>query len=163
VTLLDGFKDALADAEGRAVVIGSNSAQMRMDPTNDIVTSMLDGTENGTMQYIGDLPAAVTYAMSKHALSRAVRRRCADFGAAGIRLNVIAPGITETNMVKELKDHEVLVHALNSIPVPMGRFAEIDEIATVIEFMLSDSASYMHGSVIYVDGGTDAQLRPDAF
>ncbi|QJB68772.1 hypothetical protein HF685_05335 [Parasphingorhabdus halotolerans] len=33
----------------------------------------------------------------------------------------------------------------------------------MIEFMLSDTAAYMQGSIIYVDGGTDAQLRPDAF
>jgi len=49
------------------------------------------------------------------------------------------------------------------IPIPQKRFGRPDEIADIIEFMLSDTADYMQGSVIYVDGGTDAQLRPDAF
>lgn len=163
VELLDGFKDALAETGGRCVVISSNSAQLRTDPDNDIVRMMLEGNEDGAMQYIGNMHAALTYPSSKHALARAVRRRAAEWGRLGIRLNAIAPGITQTPMVKGVQDHPRLKHSLAAIPVPMNRFADPDEIAAVIDFMLADAASYMHGSVIYVDGGTDAQVRPDAF
>jgi len=163
VELLDGFQDALSEVEGRVVVISSNSAQMRTDPDSEMVQAMLVGDEDKTMTIIGDAHAALTYPSSKHAIARAVRRRAGEWGKQGIQLNAIAPGITQTNMVKGVQDHPQLKHSLNAIPVPLDRFADPDEIAAVIDFMLSDSARYMHGSIIYVDGGTDAFVRPDTF
>ena len=163
VTLLDGFKDALAAAKGRCVVIGSNSAQMRTNPEAPMVEAMLDGDEDKMMDIIGDAHAALVYGHSKHALTRAVRRRAADWGAAGITINVIAPGPTETAMLQAVKDHPTISKSLDMIPIPKTRFGRPEEITDIIEFMLSDTANYMQGSVIYVDGGTDAQLRPDAF
>lgn len=163
IELLDGFRDALAATKGRCVVISSNSAQMGTDPENPIITSLLDGSEADAMEAIGELPAAATYGASKHAVARAVRRRAAEWGAKGIRLNAIAPGQTETPLFRGAADHPTIGQAVTAIPIPMARVAAADELAGVIEFMLSDAAAYMHGSIIYVDGGTDAQLRPDAF
>ncbi len=163
LTLMDGFKDALASAGGQCVVIGSNSAQMRPVDEAPMVLSMLEEDEAKTMDIIGDMHAAMVYAASKHALTRAVRRRVADWGAAGIRLNVIAPGPTETPMLQGVKDHPTISKSLEMIPIPQNRFATVEEIAGTIEFMFSDVAAHMHGSVIYVDGGSDAQVRPDRF
>ena len=66
-------------------------------------------------------------------------------------------------MFRGAADHPVIGKSVDAIPIPQKRTASPDEIAGVIEFMLSDAAAYMQGSIIYVDGGTDAQLRPDAF
>jgi enoyl-[acyl-carrier-protein] reductase (NADH) len=49
------------------------------------------------------------------------------------------------------------------IPTPLGRTATAQEIANIIVYMLSDAASYIHGSIVWADGGTDAAIRPDAF
>ena len=163
VTLLDGFKDALAATKGRCVVIGSNSSQMRTDPTAPMVEAMLEGDEAKTVEIIGDFHAAMVYGHSKHAVTRAARRRAAEWGELGISLNVIAPGPTETPMLQGVKDDPVISKSLEMIPIPQKRFGRAEEITDIIEFMLSDTADYMQGSVIYVDGGTDAQLRPDAF
>ena len=163
IELLDGLKDALEETSGRVVVISSNSAQMRTDPESDIVRCLLEGNEGQAMQYIGDSHGALTYGVSKHAVARAVRRRAAEWGQAGITLNAIAPGMTETPMFRGAADHPVIGKSVEAIPIPKTRVASPDEIAGVIEFMLSDAAEYMQGSIIYVDGGTDAQLRPDAF
>ncbi len=163
VTLLDGLKDALAAVQGRVVVISSNSAQMRTDPNSDIVRALLDGNEDEAMQHIGESHGALIYGLSKHAIARAVRRRAADWGQANITLNAIAPGMTETPMFRGAADHPVIGKSVDAIPIPKTRVASPEEIAGVIEFMLSDAADYMQGSIIYVDGGTDAQLRPDAF
>jgi len=124
---------------GRSVVIGSNSSQMRTDPNNPMVEAMLEGDEGKAMEAIGDQHAAGVYGHSKHAVTRAVRRRAAEWGALGITVNVIAPGPTETAMLQGVKDHPTISKSLDMIPIPQK------------------------GSVIYVDGGTDAQLRPDAF
>ena len=163
VSLLDGLRDALANSKGRCVVIGSNSSQMRTNPQAPMVEAMLEGDEAKTIEVIGDFHAAAVYGHSKHALTRAVRRRAADWGERGISINVIAPGPTETPMLDGVKDHPTISKSLDMIPIPQKRFGRPDEIADIIEFMLSDTADYMQGSVIYVDGGTDAQLRPDAF
>lgn len=163
VALMDGFKDALAAANGRSVVIGSNSSQMRTDPKAPMVEAMLAGDEAKAMEIIGDTHAAMVYGHSKHAITRAVRRRAAEWGNLGITVNVIAPGPTETPMLQAVQDHPTISKSLDMIPIPQKRFGTPDEMADIIEFLLSDTASYMHGSVIYVDGGTDAQIRPDAF
>lgn len=163
VALLDGLKDALQTAGGRCVVISSNSAQMRTDPNSDIVKALLDGNEDLAMETIGDAHGALTYGLSKHAVTRAIRRRAAEWGNDGITLNAIAPGQTETPLFRGAADHPVIGKSVEAIPIPKKRVATADEIAGVIEFMLSDAAEYMQGSMIYVDGGTDAQLRPDAF
>ena len=128
-----------------------------------MVEAMLEGDETKTIEVIGDFHAAAVYGHSKHALTRAVRRRAADWGERGISINVIAPGPTETPMLDGVKDHPTISKSLDMIPIPQKRFGRPDEIADIIEFMLSDTADYMQGSVIYVDGGTDAQMRPDAF
>ncbi len=163
VALLDGFKEALAATKGRCVVIGSNSAQMRTDPKAPMVEAMLEGNEAKTIEIIGGFHAAMVYGHSKHALTRAVRRRAAEWGELGISLNVIAPGPTETPMLEGVKEHPTISKSLEMIPIPQKRFGRAEEITDIIEFLLSDTADYMQGSVIYVDGGTDAQLRPDAF
>jgi len=52
---------------------------------------------------------------------------------------------------------------VDAMPNPLGRRAKPDEIARVIRFLLSPDASYVHGSILWADGGGDAALRPDGF
>lgn len=163
VELLDGFKDAVAKAGGRVVAVSSNSAFMGVDPQSDLVNAFLDGTEDEVMKLIGDAPASKTYANSKHAVARAVRRRAPDWARAGIRLNAIAPGQTATPMFKGAAEHPTIGEAVKQIPIPQGRTATPDEMAGVIDFLLSDAADYIQGSILYADGGTDAQIRPNGF
>ena len=163
IEVLDGLKPALEKAGGRVVVVSSNSAQMGVDPDGPIVNALLDGTEDEAAELIGDAAAAGIYGQSKHALARAVRRRAAAWGEAGIRLNAIAPGQTETPLFRGAADHPQIGQMVSAIPIPMKRVAAADEMAAIMEFLLSDTAAYMHGSIVYADGGTDAMLRPDAF
>lgn len=163
VDLLEGFKGALEAAQGRCVLISSNTAQLSVDPENPIILALLEGDEEKAMTVIGDADGTKTYGTSKHAVTRAMRRRAAEWGQAGITLNAIAPGITETPMFKGAAAHPTIGKSVDMIPIPKKRPARPDEMAGVIQFLLSDAADYMQGSMIYVDGGTDAQLRPDSF
>ena len=139
IELLDGLKDALEETSGRVVVISSNSAQMRTDPESDIVRCLLEGNEGQAMQYIGDSHGALTYGVSKHAVARAVRRRAAEWGQAGITLNAIAPGMTETPMFRGAADHPVIGKSVEAIPIPKTRVASPDEIAGVCLLYTSPS------------------------
>ena len=84
-------------------------------------------------------------------------------GEAGIRLNAIAPGPTDTAMVEATKNHPVFGKGFEMLELPLGRVAEPAEIANVIAFLLSDQASYVHGAVWYADGGNEAATLPDRF
>lgn len=164
VELLDGFFPAMKGRAGAAALaLSSNSAQMGVDPENELVKALLAHDEQAAIDFVGDMPAAATYGLSKHAVARAVRRRAHEWGTAGVRLNAIAPGMTETPMLQGVRDNPDLKGALKNIPVPLDRTANVDEIANIIVMMVSEAFSFMHGSVLYVDGGTDAVVRPDQF
>jgi NAD(P)-dependent dehydrogenase (short-subunit alcohol dehydrogenase family) len=105
----------------------------------------------------------VAYAGSKHALCRAVRRRAGSWGAAGVRMNGVCPGATETPLLRGSAEHPVWGPSVAGLDIPLGRRAEPSEIATVIAFLLGPDAGYMHGSIVYADGGNDAAMRPDRF
>lgn len=164
VELLDGLFPAMKGRPGAvALALSSNSAQMGVDPENELVKALLAHDEQAAIDIVGDAPSAGTYGLSKHAVARAVRRRAHEWGTAGVRLNAIAPGMTETPMLQGVRDNPDLKGALEAIPVPLNRTANVEEIANIIVMMVSDALSFMHGSVVYVDGGTDAVVRPDQF
>lgn len=165
LAVLDGLASAMAAPGGSAVVISSNSAQLPGLVTVDhpFVVAMLEGDEERAIAEIPQNSAALAYPLSKHAVARAVRKRAGDWGARGVRLNAIAPGTTETPLFRGAADHPTLGKSVDALPCPLNRRAEPDEIAAAICFLLSNDASYIHGSVLWADAGTDAVLRPDAF
>jgi NAD(P)-dependent dehydrogenase (short-subunit alcohol dehydrogenase family) len=108
----------------------------------------------------GTLEAAV-YAATKTAIQSATRSFAYALAARGIRVNAIAPGITDTPMQEQVLRE---VSALRGIPrerleeqrlsiVPLGRTAPAEELAGVVVWLLSDEAAYITGQCIYVDGG----------
>ena len=85
------------------------------------------------------------------------------WGEAGVRLNGIAPGPTKTAMLQATFNHPVYSKGLESLPIPVGRHGDPAEIASFIAVMLGPDASFMHGSIVYVDGGNDAAMAPERF
>lgn len=161
VALLDGLFDALT-AGTAGVAISSNSTTI--DPTVDaaLIDACLAGDEPAARARADELAGNSVYASSKVAVARAVRRRVTEWGAAGVRLNAVAPGPFESPLLQGGRDDPTLGPLIEALPVPTGAIGFPDEIAAVIEFLLSPSASYVHGSVVFIDGGIDALLRPDA-
>ena len=73
-----------------------------------------------------------------------------EVGGRGITVNVLTPGFVNTDMTAELgEDRRAEIVSI----VPLGRYAEPDEIATVVEFLVGDGAAYITGAVIPIDGG----------
>jgi len=106
-------------------------------------------------------PRMLPYVTSKHAVNGMSQSAALDLIPERIRVNVVSPYMTNTNMVKTLEDR--LIGALNisreaaqqkiAADVPMGRYATPGEIAAVIAFLCSTEAGFMTGSIVPVDGG----------
>lgn len=162
VATLDGLRPLLEASEGpAAVAVASNS--LGIIPTDAaLVDALLAGDEPAALARADELDGSTVYGNSKHALARAVRRRAESWGAAGIRLNAVAPGPVATPLLQASIDDPDLGPLVDALPIPLGRRAQPDEIAGVVELLLSPAAALVHGSILFVDGGTDAQLRPDA-
>ncbi len=162
VALLDGLLDELrSGTRPAAVAVASNSSTVDPSVNADLVDACLDGDEELARSRASVLPGNSVYASSKTALARAVRRRVQPWGEAGVRLNAIAPGPVETPLLQASRDDPELGPAVDMLPIPLGRTAVPGEIASTIVFLLSPAAAYVHGSIVFADGGSDALLFPD--
>lgn len=161
VELLDGLFPQLVGKPGASVVVvSSNSAQLTDFNGHPYVEALLAGDEKKAMELARGDNGFIAYAGSKHAVARAVRLRSQQFGEVGVRLNAVAPGATETPLLEGVRADPTWGAALESVPIPLGRPARPQEIADVILFLLSEGAAQIHGSIVYVDGGSDAVMRP---
>jgi 3-oxoacyl-[acyl-carrier protein] reductase len=92
----------------------------------------------------------VNYAASKSGLVGMARSLARELGSRGVTVNVVAPGFIETDMTAELGEDLIKKY---SEQIPLGRLGSVDDIASTVEFLASDAASYISGAVIPVDGG----------
>ncbi len=162
--LLAGLRPLLAAAgNASVVVISSNSASVQPGWPQTLVDALLSGDQAHAAALANEFGPLLAYPASKAAVARHVRRQAAtpDWIGAGIRLNAIAPGLIATALVAEGRSDPEMARMLDSFPIPLGRAGRPEEVAALIAFMLSAEASFMCGSVIWLDGGSDALLRPD--
>ena len=99
------------------------------------------------------MPTLGPYSATKHGIVGLTKTIAGEYGRDNIRINAIAPGTNETPMVKAFPPEAI--KAMGEA-VPMGRLGQPHEVGNVVAFLLSDEASYIHGAVISIDGGSAA-------
>lgn len=95
-------------------------------------------------------PAELEYAISKGGMVSATKNLAIELGHYGVRVNAIAPGLTDTDMGNELDEESACQILQRTI---LGRKATPTEVANLAVFLVSDLSSYMTGQIIRVDGG----------
>lgn len=97
----------------------------------------------------------VVYAMTKAALEQLTRVLATDWGREGIRVNLVAPWYTRTDLVRPVLDDATTCARILE-RTPLGRIAEPEEVARAIAFLCLPAASYVTGQILSVDGGFSA-------
>lgn len=162
--VLTTFEPALRPGSA-AVCFSSMSAHMATVPPE--VGVVLDSPSSPS--FFTDLAAAgvdvddpqSAYPLSKAGVIRLVRRRAGLWGAKGARLLSLSPGIIDTGMGRlEASNHPEMAPMVAGSP--LGREARPAEVASVAAFLVSDSASFMTGTDVLVDGGAIAAIMGPA-
>jgi NAD(P)-dependent dehydrogenase (short-subunit alcohol dehydrogenase family) len=163
VDLLEGLRELLVKKSGAVVLISSNSAPA--ETNQEYVQALLAGDEAAAKAITESMEGQPAYSGSKQALTRWMRHNNAEYAGQGVRLNAIGPGYTRTAMSAAVEDDPLYGPAIKEFvaTIPIKRPGQPEDMAKAVSFLLGDNASFISGSMLFVDGGHDAMYRPDSF
>ena len=162
VSLVEGLRPLLAKKSGSVVLLCSNSAPMSSSEDR-LLEPLLDGDETAALK-IAEQETGMEYMAGKRALAYWMRKNSFDYARAGIRINAVAPGPIQTPMVEALFETPGMKDKVDTLlrVTPIERMGQPHEVANAIRFLLSGDASYICGTVLFIDGGYDATTRPES-
>ncbi|PPK98363.1 NAD(P)-dependent dehydrogenase (short-subunit alcohol dehydrogenase family) [Kineococcus xinjiangensis] len=110
---------------------------------------------------LGSATSQISYTASKGGVLALSRELGVQFAREGVRVNALCPGPVNTPLLRELFAADPERAARRLVHVPMGRFAEAEELAAAVAFLASDDASFITASTFLVDGGiSSAYVTP---
>lgn len=170
VELLEGIREALAKAGNAKVVIFSSNSTTTIPGIPDAILEAfqrrdIDGVLEITAAAGPEMGPNFAYAGSKTAITHWMRTVgvTEEWAGQGIRVNALAPGAIRTPLLNQQLADPKLAPAIKAFPIPVREFGKPEEVAQWAIFMLSPAANFLVGSVIFLDGGTDAYLRADSW
>ncbi len=156
---------------GAAIFVGSLAGYL--PPHGRDIDALLDeplqpGFMKGIESAIGSNPKWIdTYAYAKHGITRLAETRARAWGKRGVRVVSLSPGMIDSPMARAQGatlpshggDDKDIPRNEKAQEIPLGREGTLPEIISVIEFLVSDAASFINGIDIVVDGGHRAEWR----
>ena len=128
--------------------VHSVQAARKVSPTIEANVSIVNV---GSMASFRGIPGIPGYVASKHAVHGLTKAWAQEWGSLGVRVNLVAPGIVRTAMTQP--DGSAETDSIVTFPAALKPFAEPEEIASTIIFLLSDASSYVTGQGLQVNGG----------
>jgi 3-oxoacyl-[acyl-carrier protein] reductase len=146
--------DAVIDVDLTAVFEGARVAAEHFDAGGSIVIT-------SSAAALAGLPLRAAYCSAKAGALGLVRALSTEWGPRGIRVNGIAPGVIETELIKRARLKGSLKSAeTTAASLPLRRVGQPDDVSPVVSFLLSDDSRYVTGVTLPVDGGLTSQLGP---
>jgi NAD(P)-dependent dehydrogenase (short-subunit alcohol dehydrogenase family) len=163
VDLVEGLREHLAEHKSAVLMISSNSAPMKTNPT--FVESLLNNDADQACALADEMQGQPVYSGTKQAVTIWMRRNAAAYAAQGIRMNAIGPGYTQTPLSAAVEDDPTYGDAIKQFiaSIPVGRPGQPEDMAKAASFLLGEHAGFICGAMLFVDGGHDAMLRPEKF
>ncbi|MBU6207451.1 MAG: SDR family oxidoreductase, partial [Alphaproteobacteria bacterium] len=144
----EDFWDGIHNINLRGAFFAIQSALPHMRDSGSIVVT-------GSIGSISAVPGNAAYAAAKAGLRAVVRILAVELLARNIRVNMVSPGPTDTEIFKRDASPEQIasLREFFKAVVPMGRMGETEEVARAALFLASTDASFINGVDLYVDGG----------
>lgn len=155
----DSILDTDLDAWHKVQQVNLTSVFLCSKAALAIMTEQHRGSIINTASFVAVMGAAtsqISYSASKGGVLAMTRELGVQFARSGIRVNALCPGPVNTPLLQELFAADPERAARRLVHVPMGRFAEPEEIANAVLFLASDDASFITASTFLVDGGISA-------
>jgi NAD(P)-dependent dehydrogenase (short-subunit alcohol dehydrogenase family) len=152
----DSILDTELDAWRRVQEVNLTSVYLSCKAALPYMLEQKSGSIINTASFVAVMGAAtsqISYSASKGGVLSMSRELGVQFARDGIRVNALCPGPVNTPLLKELFAKDAERAARRLVHVPMGRFAEPDEMANAVLFLASDESSFITASTFLVDGG----------
>lgn len=150
----ESIMDTDSDAMDKVLDINLKGVYYGLKHVLRVMTEQESGSIINTASVAGMIgfPNMAPYVASKHGVIGLTRTAALEVAAKKVRVNAICPGPVDTRMMDDIEGDSNVKKADFTAAIPLGRYAEAEEIASLVAFLGSDDASYITGGVYTIDG-----------